>query len=252
MLSLCGTRQSPAQVDYSGALADHQEVLRHLVRLVEARAEVNEKPFPSEELHVVLAWIADRDIKHLTRSQRSGGWAFLVRRAAKYRQALRQPITAPLTWEPVLAGFEAGQLRIVPLTSAAAVWEEAIEMRHCADRYIEQCVQREVALFSLQRHTGKRIATMAIIDNGTKWVPLELAGKANSEPTLEVRKVAGLIDERMQRIPVRDRPEELKPPLSSAVNFDEGLSFYEVLDREEIMRRSITARDSSDKRCTGD
>jgi hypothetical protein len=56
----------------------------------------------------------------------------------------------------------------------------------------------------------------------------------------------------MQRIPVRDRPEELKPPLSSAVSFDEGLSFYEVLDREEIMRRSITARDSSDKRCTGE
>jgi hypothetical protein len=100
-------------------------------------------------------------------------------------------------------------------------------------------------LFSLQRHTGKRIATMAFIDNGTKWVPLELAGKANSEPTLEVRKVAGLIDERMQRIPVRDRPEELKPPLSSAVSFDEGLSFYEVLDREEIMRRSVSSRGSS-------
>jgi hypothetical protein len=93
---------------------------------------------------------------------------------------------------------------------------------------------------------------MAFIDNGTKWVPLELAGKANSEPTLEVRKVAGLIDERMQRIPIRARPEEQKPPLSSAVSFDEGLSFYEALNRDEIMRRSITAGDSGDKRCTGD
>jgi hypothetical protein len=104
-------------------------------------------------------------------------------------------------------------------------------MRHCADRYIAQCAQHDAAFFSLQRHTGKRIATMAFIDNVTKWVPLELAGKANSEPTLEVRKVAGLIDERMQRIPIRARPEEL--------------SFYEVLDREEIMRRSVSSRGSS-------
>ena len=166
------------------------------------------------------------------------------RRAEHYRNALRQPFTAPLAWEPVLPAFEAGQLRVIPLTSAEAVWHEAIEMRHCADRYIAQCAQHDAAFFSLQRHTGKRIATMAFIDNVTKWVPLELAGKANSEPTLEVRKVAGLIDERMQRIPIRARPEELKLPLSSAVSFDEGLSFYEVLDREEIMRRSVSSRGS--------
>lgn len=245
VLSLCGTCHNPSSTDHADYLVDYQETLRHLVRLADTRATAQEKRLPAEEVHAVLGWIADCYITRLTRSQRSAGWDFLVRRAEHYRKAIRQPFAAPLAWEPVLPAFEAGQLRVIPLTSAEALWDEAIEMRHCADRYIAQCAQHDAVLFSLQRHTGKRIATMAFIDNGTKWVPLELAGKANSEPTLEVRKVAGLIDERMQRIPVRDRPEELKPPLSSAVSFDEGLSFYEVLDREEIMRRSVSSRGSS-------
>jgi hypothetical protein len=44
---------------------------------------------------------------------------------------------------------------------------------------------------------------MAFVDNGKQWAPLELAGKANSEPVLEVRKVAGEIIERMQGVAVR-------------------------------------------------
>ena len=246
ILSLCGTCDNPCRLDYADTLVEYQDILRHIVHLTDARTLAREKPFPDAELHAVLGWIADRQIKRLTKSQRSGGWAFLVRSATRYRKALVEPVVGPLLWDPVLPGFEAGQLRVVPLTSAASVWEEAIDMRHCADRYIEQCVRREVALFSLQRHTGKRIATAAFLDNGTQWVRLELAGKANSEPTLEARRVAVLIDERMQRVAVRPPPEEPKPPLSSAVSFDEALSFYEVLDREEVLRRSITNRGSGD------
>lgn len=227
VLSLCGTCHNPHATDYSDSLIDYQETLRHIVRLADARAAAREKDFPAEELHAVLGWIADCQITRLTRSQRSAGWAFLVRRAEEHRKALRRSATVSLTWAPVMPAFEAGQIRVIPLNSAAAVWEEAIDMRHCADRYIEPCARHDAVLFSLQRHTGKRIATMAFIDNGATWVPIELAGKANSEPSLEVRRVARLIDERMRHVPVRTRPEEPKPPLSSAVSFDEGLSFYE-------------------------
>ncbi len=55
-------------------------------------------------------------------------------------------------------------------------------MRHCVDPYIGKCANRDAALFSLQRHDGKRIATLAFVNNGANWVLLELAGKANSEP----------------------------------------------------------------------
>jgi hypothetical protein len=252
ILSLCGTCHNPASKDYADTLIDYKETLRHIVRIADGRTMFREQPLPAEELHSVLGWIADCHITRLTRSQRSAGWEFLVRRAEQHRNVLRQSASTPLVWEPVLPAFEVGQLRVVPLTSAVAVWEEAIEMRHCADRYIEQCSRRDAALFSLQRHTGKRIATIAFIDNGVRWIPLELAGKANSEPTLEVRKVAGLIDDRMQSVAVRPRPEEPKPPVSSAVSFDGGLSLYEVLDREEIMHRSVNDYGSSDQRCTGE
>jgi hypothetical protein len=203
VLSLCGTCQNPAEGEYADALLEYQDTLRHIVRLVDARVVARKKPFEPAEVHAVLGWIADCQITRLTRSQRSAGWGYLVRRAEQYRQALRQPAKAPLAWEPVLPAFEAGGLRVIPLTSARALWEEAIQMRHCADRYIDRCARHDAALFSLQRHSGKRIATMAFVDNGKQWVPLELAGKANSEPVLEVRKVAGEIIERMQGVAVR-------------------------------------------------
>jgi hypothetical protein len=199
-------------------LLEYQDTLRHIMRLVDARVAARKKPFEPAEVHAVLGWVADRQIVRLTRSQRSAGWGYLVRRAEQYRQALRQPAKAPLAWEPVLPAFETGSLRVVPLTTAAAVWEEAIQMRHCADRYIDRCARHDAALFSLQRHSGKRIATMAFVDNGKQWVPLELAGKANSEPVLEVRKVAGEIIERMQGVAVRAKTEATEDRHASTQN----------------------------------
>jgi hypothetical protein len=83
-------------------------------------------------------------------------------------------------------------------------------------------------LFSLQRRDGKRIATLAFVNNGTQWVLLELAGKANSEPSIEVRKVAAEVGERMQGVPVKRTPYEAAPQLPSPEEFEDRTMFFDV------------------------
>ncbi len=101
-------------------------------------------------------------------------------------------------------------------------------MRHCGDRYIGKCANRDAALFSLQRHDGSRIATLAFVNNGTKWVLLELAGKANSEPSIEVRRVAAEVGERMQGVPVKRAPYEAAPQLPPSEKFEDRTLFFDV------------------------
>jgi hypothetical protein len=245
ILSLCGTRMNPSAVGYADYLARCQDTLRHLVRLADTRVESGETRFAAEELHAVLAWIADCGINHLTPSQRRGGWSYLVRCAAEHRIALRAAGEEPRVWGPILSSFEIGQFRVVPLASSEALWEEALTMRHCADRFIERCARQDAALFSLQRHTGKRVATLAFVNNGHEWAPLELAGKANSEPSIEVRKAAVEVCERMQSIPVPRTHDNGDPPFDRATSLADAVSFYEALDREEELRRLLPRRDAS-------
>jgi hypothetical protein len=75
---------------------------------------------------------------------------------------------------------------------------------------------------------GKRIATLAFVNNGTKWVLLELAGKANSEPSIEVRKVAAEVGERMQGVPVKPAPYEAAPQLPPPAEFEDRTVFFDV------------------------
>jgi hypothetical protein len=230
VLSLCGTRQSPPISGYAEALVEYQEPLRHIVRLATARIDRHGRSISDKDLHAVLSWIADRKIKRLTRSQRLGGWSYLMRRAMSHRSAQQTPISSDLKWEPVLSGFSAGRINVVPLQTAAAVWDEAIEMRHCAEKYIAQCATHDVALFSLQRPSGKKVATAAFFHDGFKWELLELAGKANTEPTNEVRLVAKTLVELMRRAPIRNHSKvgEGQPLVPAESSFPDGTVFYDM------------------------
>jgi hypothetical protein len=147
-----------------------------------------------------------------------------------HRSAQQTPISSDLKWEPVLSGFSAGRINVVPLQTAAAVWDEAIEMRHCAEKYIAQCATHDVALFSLQRPSGKKVATAAFFHDGFKWELLELAGKANTEPTNEVRLVAKTLVELMRRAPIRNHSKvgEGQPLVPAESSFPDGTVFYDM------------------------
>jgi hypothetical protein len=163
-------------------LAKRQVVLRHLVRVLEARARAGEAPPPAEDQHAVFTWIADVCRTRLQPSERQGGWAWLLRQGREHRELLRRKEGGTREWRPLLPGFEHGRYRVVPVTSSEGVWAEAIAMRHCADQYEDGCAAGKVLMFSVQRHGGKRVATAAFAATEDGWRAIGLTGKANSEP----------------------------------------------------------------------
>lgn len=206
LLSMAGTRWNIPDAGYAAQLAKRQVVLRHLVRVLEARASAGEAPPPAEDQHAVFTWIADVCRTRLQPSERQGGWAWLLRQGREHREMLRRKEGGTREWRPLLPGFEHGRYRVVPVTSSEGVWTEAITMRHCADQYEAGCAQGKVLMFSVQRHCGKRVATAAFAATEDGWRPIGLTGKANSEPPGDAYGIMRLITARLRALaPVRSR-----------------------------------------------
>jgi hypothetical protein len=120
---------------------------------------------------------------------------------------------APAAWEPLIPAFRSGQFHVLPIVSTEEVWAEAIAMRHCADSHAERCAAREVAMFSVRRHYGKRVATVAFAASAGGWWRFGCSGKANSEPSREVFLLAQEIASRLQAVPtgVSSTPAGYRP-----------------------------------------
>jgi|GEM_PF-1380582 len=229
MLAIAGSRRNPPSEPYAEALAMHRDALQHLVRLAETRAEEGKRDFPEEELHAVMAWVSDRRIAKFNRIQRTSGWDFLVRRALQYRARVRNPDFAGCSWDGLLPSYDMGHLRVEPLDSDEKLWDEAIVMRHCADTFVERCLRGETAIFSIRRHCGKRIATVAFSRLGEAWVLCDTSGKANSEPSKEAQRAARQLEQRLKTVsPVRPKPRPLSSSELAAVVFPPETFFADV------------------------
>jgi hypothetical protein len=215
VLGMTGTRWDAPEWGYAAALGRREVPLRHIVRLAERRATQGEPPLPAGELHAVLAWIAEVCVTRLSPPERRGGWAWLSRKAEEHRrsQQLRHRQGALVVWEPLITGFRSGQFHVLPIVSTEEVWAEAIAMRHCADSHAERCAAREVAMFSVRRHCGKRVATVAFAASAGGWWRFGCSGKANSEPSREVFLLAQEIASRLQAVPtgVSSTPAGYRP-----------------------------------------
>lgn len=190
VLSLFSTRAAqPAS--YAVPIRAFGASLRHVLRLLERASTGGYRSLDLESLHTILAWLSDTDCTELTRSQRQGGWKWLMRQAEQHRLRLQRMPSSNASWEPPVATIETGPYRIVPLASAAAMWEESIAMRHCADRYIPSCENGHHHLFSIRSRCGKRVATVCLSrESESSWSLTAVAGKANSEPSAAVRSAA--------------------------------------------------------------
>jgi len=190
VLSLFSTRAArPAS--YAEPMRAFGASLRHVLRLLERAPIRGDRSLDSESLHAILAWLSDTNCTELTRSQRQGGWKWLMRQAEQHRLRLQRMPSSNASWEPPVATIETGPYRIVPLASAAAMWEESIAMRHCADRYIPSCETGHHHLFSIRSRCGKRLATVCLRrESESEWSLTAVAGKANSEPSIAVRIAA--------------------------------------------------------------
>lgn len=67
-----------------------------------------------------------------------------------------------LTWLPWFKPVRAGDTRIVPLCSSAALREEGVIMHHCVGGYDVECATRPTQVFSVQTLDGKRLSTLQL------------------------------------------------------------------------------------------
>ena len=197
ILSSYSTRpQNPAS--YANPMRDAGAALRHIVRLLERPATLGEPARDPQELHAVLAWTIDCSRREFDRAQRQGGWAWLLRQATQHRLDLQRKASTALRWRAPTCTIETGAYRIVPLSSAQALWDEAIAMRHCADNYVGASANGQVHLFSIRNRREKRLATVCLKrDSVAGWSLQAIRGKANSEPSAAVSAV---VEELLARV----------------------------------------------------
>jgi hypothetical protein len=84
-----------------------------------------------------------------------------------------------------LGEYQDGDFTVVPLTSAAALFEEAREMVNCVNDYVEYCTEKGVRLFSIRcAKSGARLATASVVafrDDPSYWFLTDVKGRANND-----------------------------------------------------------------------
>lgn len=188
VLSLAGT-QANTPIGYANSIQMIGDSLRHVLRLITAMPERRKLVDLPAQTHAILRWLWDKRIKTLDRKQRRGGWAFLLQRADAYSELKQKQLSgAGKQWRSTLPQLEIAEHLIVPLTSGAALWEDAVDMKHCADIYVERCLGGRWQLFSVRDLSGRRQATVAYtlpLDSDI-WRFVEVAGRANRQVSDDV------------------------------------------------------------------
>jgi hypothetical protein len=181
ILSMVGTRVS-APESYADQLAPVCDTLQHIIRLLEAGKAPQNRDQRIAELHKICAWVAARKVRQVSRQQRRQGWACLVRSARTYAEQRKRALGLDsLEWSVPLHPVTVGDYTVVPLTCGRDLWEESIDMRHCADLYGERCKSGTTLLFSVRDAHGHRRATLGLVQREGDWTLAQAVGRANRQ-----------------------------------------------------------------------
>ena len=113
-------------------------------------------------------------------------WAWFDARTTAWEQrerALRT--TDALQWTGPVAAFECQGVRVVPLESLVALWDEGLAMRHCVggENFAKACLAGTRRVYSLRdARSGRRLATASCLRKpGEAWRLGQVAGFANRD-----------------------------------------------------------------------
>lgn len=110
------------------------------------------------------------------------GWSS-ARRLAREDERRVRARNSNLSWHVPVPSLEDGGLQAVALANGAELADEAIAMRHCADRYALRCANGELLVYSLRdAATGKRRASAAIGLGRDGAMLLEVGRSLNRPP----------------------------------------------------------------------
>ena len=147
-------------------------------------------PLIDRELPLVLRWASDVYRVDVLNPSRPS-WQGLVRRAEDWWRRCVHRLHLDV-WQTVLnKELLHDGLHVVELLSPGAIEDEARAMRHCIDGYIDDCIDGNYRVFSIQfRKTGERVATLGIGFFEDRWMLDDLKGPENSEVNGAVRSLA--------------------------------------------------------------
>lgn len=112
-------------------------------------------------------------------------WGTARREAAEDERRIKAR-NEHVSWPVLVPELEDGDLYAIALANGLELAEEAIAMRHCADRYAKRCGDGELLIFSIRDiATDKRLASVAI-EVGREGARLvEVARSLNRVPSKE-------------------------------------------------------------------
>lgn len=146
--------------------------------------------FLSDEASLVFAWLSEAQ-PHLDKNQCKRGWGWLYERAVLWRdEALTRGRYENLVWETSFGETTICGYRFVPLCNAWEVMHEAVTYRHCADRFIDECLHGIYRIYSVFDLTGKHKATLGMVWGGAGWKVDQVKGFSNRPVSSALWKIS--------------------------------------------------------------
>jgi hypothetical protein len=182
------------------------------------------KLFLDSEVNEVVAWL-EAEKPDLDSNQLRAGWKYLAASASSWQ--VEQEMAGELSqlqWGSALGELRIREWVVVPLDDAWKLRSEGFRQRHCADRYLKDCLLGNKRLFSVRYGDGRQVATIGIELNADAWQSFGIKRSCNRPvgPGL-----AGLDEAVASRYTDLWRLTQPSPPEQERVS--ESLSDKEVL-----------------------
>ena len=191
ILSLVGTRYKCPR-SYAGALESVGESLAHLVRLIERGSCPSDIAVLRKHVHLIGAWILDKGVSSISKSQRRLGWEFLRKQGVRHA-LYRKRLLEGGAWTVPLHPMKMGEYDIIPICNGGDLWQESVAMAHCVDTYSNLCRNGEVVMISLRKNRLERYATVALHKPNGAWLVKQISGKANKRLGKDVDEVGNFL-----------------------------------------------------------
>ena len=125
--------------------------------------------FLESDVNEVVAWL-EAEKPDLDINQLRAGWKYLASSASKWQVEKEMAgELGQLQWGSALRDLRIGEWVVVPLDDAWKLRSEGLRQKHCADRYLKDCLLGNKRLFSVRHADGRRVATIGIELNGDTW-----------------------------------------------------------------------------------
>jgi hypothetical protein len=200
------------RLSYLALMTPAMSNLRHLTTL--AQAEFSHPDASKEQLiNVVVHWLTESTTRALTRTQRQGGWQYLLREATRFqRQREEMALAQAVAWDVPFEAIQVGTFQLVGMASSAQLIEEGRRMRNCAASWLDKCASGSDMLVSVRDGESRRVATASYQWHDGQWQFGDAKGPMNrvlSEPMMQrLRKSAELLP--CPVIQESPSPEELR------------------------------------------